>query len=157
MVIRAAKPEDCNQIFDLIKALAEYEKLSHLVSGNPAELREHLFGATRYAEVLLAERNGQVVGFALFFHNYSTFLTKPGIYLEDIFVLPDYRQQGIGKALLSQVAQIAVERNCGGLEWSVLDWNQPAIDFYLSMGAQVLDEWRICRLTDAALVQIAAN
>ena len=157
MVIRAAKPEDCNQIFDLIKALAEYEKLSHLVSGNPAELREHLFGATRYAEVLLAERNGQVVGFALFFHNYSTFLTKPGIYLEDIFVLPDYRQQGIGKALLSQVAQIAVERNCGRLEWSVLDWNQPAIDFYLSMGAQVLDEWRICRLTDAALVQIAAN
>jgi GNAT superfamily N-acetyltransferase len=149
--LRAAKPEDCEKIFELIKALAEYEKLTHVVSGNPAELREHLFGATRYAEVLLAECNGQAVGFALFFHNYSTFLTKPGIYLEDIFVLPDYRQQGIGKALLTQVAQIAVERNCGRLEWSVLDWNEPAIGFYRRMGAEVLDEWRICRVTGESL------
>jgi GNAT superfamily N-acetyltransferase len=156
MVIRAAKPEDANQIFHLIKALAEYEKLSHLVSGNPAELREHLFGATRYAEVLLAECNGQAVGFALFFHNYSTFLTKPGIYLEDIFVLPDYRQQGIGKALLTQVAQIAVERDCGRLEWSVLDWNTPAIGFYQRMNASILDEWKICRVTGEDLVQLAS-
>lgn len=157
MLIRAAKPEDCNQIFDLIKALAEYEKLSHLVSGNTAELREHLFGTTRYAEVLLAECNGQAVGFALFFHNYSTFLTKPGIYLEDIFVLPDYRQQGIGKALITQVAQIAVERNCGRLEWSVLDWNEPAIRFYQRMNASILDEWKICRVTGKDLVQLAST
>jgi GNAT superfamily N-acetyltransferase len=151
MVIRAAKPEDASQIFGLIKALAEYEKLSHLVSGNPAELREHLFGATRYAEVLLAECNGQAVGFGLFFHNYSTFLTKPGIYLEDIFVMPDYRQQGIGKALLKKVAQVAIERNCGRFEWSVLDWNEPAIGFYERMGADILHEWRICRVSGEAL------
>ncbi|CAG7856671.1 diamine N-acetyltransferase [biofilm metagenome] len=149
--LRPAKPEDCEQIFALIKALADYEKLSHLVSGNPAELREHLFGEKQFAEVILAEVQGEAVGFALFFHNYSTFLTKPGIYLEDIFVLPEYRGNGVGKALLIQVAQIAVERNCGRLEWSVLDWNEPAIGFYRRIGAEVLDEWRICRVTGETL------
>lgn len=151
--LRSAKPEDCDQIFALVKALSDYEKLSHVVTGNAELLREHLFGAKKYAEVILAEVDAQPVGFALFFHNYSTFLTKPGIYLEDIFVLPEYRGQGIGKALLTFVGKIAVERNCGRLEWSVLDWNKPAIDFYLSRGALVLDDWRICRLTDSALLQ----
>ncbi|MBM4208134.1 MAG: GNAT family N-acetyltransferase [Gammaproteobacteria bacterium] len=153
--LRAAKPEDCEQLFALIKALAEYEKLSHVVSGSPAELQEHLFGTTRFAEVVLAEVNGQVVAFALFFHNYSTFLTKPGIYLEDIFVLPEYRSKGIGKALLTKVAHIAVERNCGRFEWSVLDWNESAIGFYRQMGADLLPEWRICRVTGEALSLMA--
>jgi GNAT superfamily N-acetyltransferase len=154
LVIREALPEDCNQIFNLIKALADYEKLSHVVTGNAEQLREHMFGAPKYAEVILAELHSHAVGFALFFHNYSTFLTKPGLYLEDIFVLPEYRQQGIGKALLKQIAQIAVERNCGRLEWSVLDWNAPAIGFYQRMNASILDEWKICRVTGEALFQL---
>ncbi len=152
--LRAAKPEDCEQLFELIKALAEYEKLSHVVTGSAVALQEDLFGSRRYAEVIVAETQGQLVGFALFFHNYSTFLTKLGIYLEDIFVLPEYRQNGIGKALLTRVAQIAVERNCGRLEWSVLDWNAPALGFYERMNASVLEEWRICRLTGDALMQL---
>ncbi len=152
--LRVAKPDDCDKLFELIKALAEYEKLSHVVSGDAEVLKNHLFGSKKYAEVIVAEAQGQVVGFALFFHNYSTFLTKPGIYLEDIFVLPDYRQNGIGKALFTKVAQIAVTRNCGRLEWSVLDWNAPALGFYERMNASVLEEWRICRLTGDALVQL---
>lgn len=155
LIIRAAEAGDCDALFELIKALAEYEKLSHLVSGSPIELREHLFGDKHYAEVLLAEIQGQVVAFALFFHNYSTFLTKPGIYLEDVFVLPGFRGQGIGKALLKKVAKIAVERNCGRLEWSVLDWNEPAIGFYQRMGAEVMPEWRICRATGDLLLHLA--
>jgi GNAT superfamily N-acetyltransferase len=103
----------------------------------------------------LAKDKGKSVGFVLFFHNYSTFLTKPGLYLEDIFVLPEYRQQGIGKALLKKVAQIALDRNCGRLEWSVLDWNEPAITFYQRMGASILDEWRSCRLTEEAIALLA--
>jgi GNAT superfamily N-acetyltransferase len=153
--LRSANPEDCEQLFALIKALAAYEKLTHLVSGNEEALREHLFGAVRYAEVVLAEVDGQSVGFALFFHNYSTFLTKPGIYLEDIFVLPEYRGWGIGKALLQRVAQHAVMHNYGRLEWSVLDWNQPAIGFYRRMGATVMEEWKICRVVDSALENLA--
>jgi GNAT superfamily N-acetyltransferase len=147
IIIRSAQNEDCDAIFGLIQALAEYEKLSHAVTGDALALKEHLFGLHKFAEVILAECDAAVVGFALFFHNYSTFLTQPGIYLEDIFVLPEYRRLGIGKALLSQVAQIAKSRNCGRLEWSVLDWNEPAIAFYRGMGAEVLDEWRICRIT----------
>jgi GNAT superfamily N-acetyltransferase len=157
LVIRETKPEDCEKMFALIKALAEYEKLSHLVTGNPQLLESHLFGSPRYAEAVVAEIDSNIVAFALFFHNYSTFLTKPGIYLEDIFVLPAFRGRGIGKAIFQKVAQLAVERGCGRLEWSVLDWNQSAIDFYVSRGAQVLDEWRICRLTGAALVKTASN
>ncbi|MFM7279606.1 MAG: N-acetyltransferase family protein [Microcystis aeruginosa] len=152
--IRAAVATDVKAIFDLIAALAAYEKLSHLVTGNSQALGEHLFGEKPYIEALVAEVGGRIVGFALFFANYSTFLTKPGIYLEDIFVLPDYRSQGIGKALLMAVAKIAVARDAGRLEWSVLDWNQPAIDFYEKMGAKVLKEWQICRLTGTALTQL---
>ncbi|AKE63348.1 diamine acetyltransferase 2 [Microcystis aeruginosa NIES-3806] len=152
--IRAAVATDVKAIFDLIAALAAYEKLSHLVTGNSQALGEHLFGEKPYIEALVAEVGGRIVGFALFFANYSTFLTKPGIYLEDIFVLPDYRGQGIGKALLMAVAKIAVARDAGRLEWSVLDWNQPAIDFYEKMGARVLNEWQICRLTGTALTEL---
>jgi GNAT superfamily N-acetyltransferase len=155
LIIRFAEPADCSVLFDLIQQLADYEKLSHAVTGNFMALKEHLFGSPRYVEVILAEYAGQAVGFALFFHNYSTFLTKPGIYLEDLFVLPEYRRQGIGKALLSKLAQIAVERDCGRLEWSVLDWNEPAQEFYRSMGASILDDWRICRVTEEGLAQLA--
>ncbi|WP_138505249.1 GNAT family N-acetyltransferase [Nostoc sp. PA-18-2419] len=156
LIVRFAQPEDYSILFKLIEGLAEYEKLSHAVTGNALELKEHLFGSHRYIEAILAEFTGQPVGFALFFHNYSTFLTKPGIYLEDLFVLPEYRRQGIGKALLTKVAQIAVERNCGRLEWSVLDWNESAQAFYRSMGASILDDWRICRVTEDALNKLGA-
>jgi GNAT superfamily N-acetyltransferase len=151
LIVRFAQPADYSVLFKLIEGLAEYEKLSHAVTGNALALKEHLFGSHRYIEAILAEFSGQAVGFALFFHNYSTFLTKPGIYIEDLFVLPEYRRQGIGKALLTKVAQIAVERNCGRLEWSVLDWNESAQAFYRSMGASILDDWRICRVTEDTL------
>lgn len=152
--IRAAVATDAKAIFNLIAALAAYEKLSHLVTGNSQALADHLFGEKPYIEALVAEVGGRIVGFALFFPNYSTFLTKPGIYLEDIFVLPDYRGQGIGKALLIAVAKIAIARDAGRLEWSVLDWNQPAIDFYEKMGAKILQEWQICRVTGSALTEL---
>lgn len=151
IVLRAAQREDSEIIFTLIQALADYEKLSHAVTGTLEELRDHLFGARAYAEVILAEVDGQVVGLALFFYNYSTFLTKPGIYLEDLFVLPAYRRQGIGKALLSYLAERAAQEGCGRLEWSVLDWNASAIAFYQRMGAEILPDWRICRVTGTAL------
>ncbi|MBR8830945.1 MAG: hypothetical protein N5P05_001885 [Chroococcopsis gigantea SAG 12.99] len=147
--IRAAREKDVESIFELIQALAEYEKLTHLVTGSADSLREHLFGDRKFIEALVAEVDDKVVGFALFFPNYSTFLTKPGIYLEDLFVLRQYRRQGIGKGLLSYLINLALERGAGRLEWSVLNWNRSAIDFYKSMGADVLEEWRICRiLTD---------
>jgi GNAT superfamily N-acetyltransferase len=149
--IRNATPDDVPQLFELIKALAEYEKLSHLVTGTADALQEHLFGERPYIEAIVADCEEKTVGFALFFWNYSTFLTKPGIYLEDIFVLPGYRRLGIGKALLTRVAQIAAERGAGRLEWSVLDWNEPAIVFYKRFGASVLEEWRICRITEDKL------
>ncbi|MBE9008109.1 GNAT family N-acetyltransferase [Fortiea sp. LEGE XX443] len=155
LILRFAEPADSDVLFQLIKGLAEYEKLSHAVTGNVAALKEHLFGSPKYIEAILAEYQGQPVGFAIFLHNYSTFLTKPGIYLEDLFVLPEYRRRGIGKALLIKLAQIAVERNCGRLEWSVLDWNEPAQTFYRSMGATILDDWLICRVTAEALTNLA--
>lgn len=157
LTLRFAEPTDCDVLFNLIQQLAEYEKLSHAVSGNVQTLKEHLFGSRKYVEAILAEYQGQAVGFALFFHNYSTFLTKPGIYLEDLFVIPEFRRQGIGKSLLTKLAQIAVERNCGRLEWSVLDWNEPAKTFYRSMGATILDDWQICRVTEATLSQLASQ
>jgi GNAT superfamily N-acetyltransferase len=157
LILRSTTPQDVPSLFHLIKALAEYEKLSHAVTGNIAELESHLFGDRIYAEAILAELDGKAVGFALFFPNYSTFLTKPGIYLEDIFVLPEYRNQGIGKALLTYVAKLAVERDCGRLQWSVLDWNAPAIGFYQRMGADVLPDWRICRVTGENLSKLATN
>jgi len=152
--IRPAKSEDVETIFQLIHALADYEKLSHEVTGTAALLHEHLFGARPCIEALLADHQGQPIGFALFFTNYSTFLTKPGIYLEDLFVMPEYRGKGIGKALLRALARLALERDCGRLEWSVLDWNEPAIAFYQRIGATVLPEWRICRVTGAAIAQL---
>lgn len=155
LILRSAQPHDCSVLFDLIKALAEYEKLSHAVTGNVLALKEHLFGSSKYIEAIVAEYTDKVVGFALFFHNYSTFLTKPGIYVEDIFVLPEYRQRGIGKALLIKVGQIAVERNCGRLEWSVLDWNESAKAFYRRMGASILDDWQICRVVEENLIKLA--
>ena len=140
--------DDVPAIFSLIKALAEYEKLSHQVTGNETSLRKHLFGESPYAEAILAETEDRVVGFALFFANYSTFLTKPGIYLEDLFVLPDYRRQGIGTAMLRYLGNLAKTRDAGRLEWSVLDWNQSAIDFYQKIGATVLPDWKICRVKE---------
>ena len=150
--IRTATISDVETIFTLIKALADYEKLSHLVTGNSQDLAEHLFGDQPYIEAIVAEVKDQVVGFGLFFSNYSTFLTKPGIYLEDLFVLPEYRRQGIGRAMLSYLANLAIARNVGRLEWSVLDWNENAIAFYQKIGATVLPDWRICRVTGKGLM-----
>jgi GNAT superfamily N-acetyltransferase len=155
--LRVATPADVPTLFRLIMALADYEKLTHEVTGSEAALEQTLFGDRTYAEAILAELNGQTAGFALFFHNYSTFLTQPGIYLEDLFVLPEYRRRGIGRAILTYLAQLAVERGCGRFEWSVLDWNEPAIAFYRRMGANVLPDWRICRVTGEALTQLANN
>ncbi|MCE2718227.1 MAG: GNAT family N-acetyltransferase [Dolichospermum sp.] len=155
LIVRFAQPGDVITLFKLIQGLAEYEKLSHAVIGNAEALKDHLFGSPKYVDAIIAEIDGQAVGFAIFFHNYSTFLTKPGIYLEDIFVSPEYRRQGIGKALLTKVAQIAVERDCGRLEWSVLDWNVSAQEFYRNMGADILEDWRICRVTETGLTQLA--
>ncbi|MEM6611799.1 MAG: GNAT family N-acetyltransferase [Cyanobacteria bacterium P01_C01_bin.72] len=149
-IIRQANPADVPHIFKLIEALAEYEQLTHQVTGSSAQLQEHLFGDRTYAEAIVVEIENKIVGFALFFPNYSTFLTKPGIHLEDLFVLPEYRRQGIGKALLSYLSEIAIARDAGRIEWSVLDWNENAIAFYESMGAKILTDWRICRVTDQA-------
>ena len=148
---RPATPDDIPIIAQLIRDLAEYERLAHAVDFDEAKLREHLFGPRPYAEVLLAEDAGAVVGFALFFHNYSTFRGKPGIYLEDLFVKPDSRGKGHGKALLLALAKLAVERGCARVEWSVLNWNEPSIAFYKSLGAVPMDEWTVYRLTDEAL------
>lgn len=155
LMIRPAEPTDVAVLFRLIQALAEYEKLSHAVTGNVDALEEHLFGSQPCAEAILVEYAGQAVGFALFFTNFSTFLTQPGIYLEDLFVLPEYRRQGIGKAILSYLAQLALQRGYGRLEWSVLDWNEPAITFYRRMGVSILEDWRICRVASESLAQLA--
>lgn len=151
LTVRPATPDDIPAIFALIVALAEYEHLSHLVMGTAAQLEKHLFGDRPYLEAIVAELDDRVIGSALFFHNYSTFLTQPGLYIEDLFVLPEFRGRGIGKALLSEVARIARDRGCGRLEWSVLDWNESAIGFYQKLGADVLPDWRICRVTGEAL------
>lgn len=153
--ISSATATDVPTILSFIRGLAEYEKLTHQCVASEQALRETLFGKHRFAEVLIARLNATPVGFALFFHNYSTFLAKPGIYLEDLFVLPDHRHKGVGKALLVRLAQIARERDCGRLEWSVLDWNQPAIDFYERLGATVMPDWRICRMTESEISSLA--
>lgn len=156
--IRPAERADVPQILAFIRELADYEKLSHQVVGSEEQLAEHLFGPTPRAEVLILEaEGGEPAGFALFFHNYSTFLTRPGIYLEDLFVRPAHRGKGYGKALLARLARLAVERGCGRLEWAVLDWNAPAIGFYESLGASMMNEWRIFRLTGDSLEQVAAD
>jgi GNAT superfamily N-acetyltransferase len=154
-MIRAALPEDVPVVLALVRELARYERLEHQVTGTEEDLERHLFGERRYAEALLAEDAGRVVGFALFFHTYSTFLARPGLYLEDLFVVPDRRRLGWGRALLSAVARIAVERGCGRFEWSVLTWNEAAIGLYRSLGAELMDEWRIFRLTGSALAQLS--
>src|SRR6266566_2973182 len=146
-MIRPATAADTPTICQLIRALADYERLAHAVVLDEVRLREHLFGPRPFAEVLLAEEEGEVTGFALFFHNYSTFLGTPTIYLEDLFVRPEHRGKGHGKALLAALARLATEQGCGRLEWSVLNWNQPAIDFYKSLGAVPMKEWTVYRLT----------
>jgi GNAT superfamily N-acetyltransferase len=155
-VIRPAKADDVQVIGSLIRALAEYERLSSAAEFDEELLREHLFGSRPYAEVLLAEKAGEVVGFALFFHNYSTFLGKPGIYLEDLFVRPASRGNGYGKALFAAIARIAVERGCGRVEWSVLNWNEPSIAFYQSLGALPMDNWTRYRLAGEALAMLSS-
>ena len=153
---RYAKKEDTPLILKFIGALAEYEKMSDQVVATEALLEEELFEKKR-AEVIFAVADGREVGFALFFHNFSTFLGRAGIYLEDLYVLPEHRGEGYGKALLTRLAQIAVERGCGRLEWSCLDWNKPSIDFYLSLGAKQMDEWTSYRVSGETLLHMASE
>jgi GNAT superfamily N-acetyltransferase len=152
-MIRPATPADVPSIARLIRGLAEYERLPQWVEED--RVRDHLFGPRPFAEVLVAEDSGEVVGFALFFHNYSTFRCRPGLYLEDLFVTPEARGRGHGKALLLALARLAVERDCARLEWQVLNWNEPALGFYRSLGAAPLDDWTTYRLTGDALTQAA--
>lgn len=153
--IRPATPADLPLIAELIRALAEYEKLAHEVRFDEATLAAKLFGARPYAEVIIGEIDGVPQGFALFFHNFSTFEGRPGVYLEDLFVRPAARGSGLGKALLARLAAIAVERDCARLEWSVLDWNEPSIGFYKALGARMMDEWTIMRVDGGALSALA--
>jgi len=153
--VRAARREDVPAIVDLIRELAAYEQLEHLATATPEALAPHLFGERPACECIVAEHAGAVVGFALFFHNFSTFLCRPGLYLEDLYVQPQARGTGLGKALLVRLAQIALERGCGRFEWCVLDWNMSARAFYESMGAVLQPDWRLCRVTGDALRRLA--
>lgn len=155
VTLRPAVPDDIPLILELIRELADYEKLVHEVKADAQRMHDHLFGVRPYAEVLIGEVEGEPQGFALFFHNYSTWLSQPGIYLEDLYVRPAARGAGLGKALLTELARLAVERDCGRLEWSVLDWNEPAIGFYRSLGARPQDEWSVYRVTGDALRDLA--
>jgi GNAT superfamily N-acetyltransferase len=154
-MIRPAVPSDVSTIFDLVVELARYERLLDQVTATREDLATHLFGERRYAEALLAEDEGKVVGFALFFPTYSTFVGRPGLYLEDIFVLPEYRRRGHGFSLLRELARIASERGCGRLEWAVLNWNEPAIAFYRRLDAKRLDEWGTFRMTRDGIAGLA--
>lgn len=153
--LRPAAPRDCRELDRLVRELAEYEKLAHLAVGTPEALHAALFGTRPACEAVIAERSGRAVGFMLFFTTYSTFLGKPGLYLEDLFVEPAHRGAGIGKALLRHLAALAVERGCGRVEWRVLDWNTPSIRFYEALGGQVLPEWQLVRLTEPAFTALA--
>jgi GNAT superfamily N-acetyltransferase len=155
--IRKAVKEDVQLILDFIKKLADYERLSHEVVATPADLDRYLFGDEKVAEVVIGYEGESPVGFALFFHNFSTFLGKPGIYLEDLFVLEEYRGKGYGTKLLAHLAALALKRNCGRLEWAVLDWNEPSIEFYKSLGARMMDEWIVNRMTGESLVHLAGR
>lgn len=157
LTIREAVPGDEALILRFIRGLAEYERLAHECIATEADLTRSLFGPRPEAEVLLAYADGEPAGFALFFHSYSTFLARKGLYLEDLFVLPEQRGRGIGLALLRALARFAVERECGRLEWSVLDWNESAIGFYEKLGARAMDEWTVYRLTDDALRRLAVS
>jgi GNAT superfamily N-acetyltransferase len=154
--IRPATSDDLPLIAQFIRDLADYERLAHEVRFDEAELGERLFGARPYAEVLIGEVDGVAQGFALFFHNFSTFEGKPGIYLEDLFVRPEARGAGLGKAFLQRLAQLAVERDCARLEWWVLDWNEPAIRFYKALGAKPMDDWTTYRVDGDALAALAS-
>ena len=155
--IRPGELEDVPVIAELIRGLARYERLEHEVVMTEEKLTDTLFGERRYAETLIAEDDGEPIGFALFFHNYSTFLAQPGIYLEDLFVMPDRRGGGVGRALLERLAQIAVDRGCGRLEWAVLDWNKDAIGFYERLGAKPNSDWTVYRLTGDSLRALAGE
>ena len=155
--IRSATPADAVEIARLIRELAEYEKLAHMAVGTPQMVSEALFGARPAAEAMMAERGGRAVGFALYFTTFSTFLCKPGLYLEDLFVEPAHRGHGIGKALLARLASLAVERDCGRLEWRVLDWNAPSIRFYESLGAKLMPEWQLVRMTAPEFTALASR
>jgi GNAT superfamily N-acetyltransferase len=155
--ISPAVDADVPIILEMIRGLAEYEKLLHIVSATEEQLRQTLFGARPGAEVLLAHSNGEPIGFALFFPNYSTFLAQPGIYLEDLFVKPHARGKGAGLALFAELARIAVARGCGRVEWSVLDWNEPSINFYKKLGAVAMDDWTTFRLTMEPLRRLASG
>jgi GNAT superfamily N-acetyltransferase len=155
--IRPAQERDVPLILAFIRELAEYEKLRHEAVVTEAQLRETLFGPRPYAEVVLAEVEGEALGFALYFHNYSTVLGRPGLYLEDLYVRPEARGMGIGRRLLVHLARVARERGCGRMEWSVLDWNEPAIGFYRALDARPMDEWTVFRLTGEALAALAAE
>ena len=157
VAVRPATPADLPLIAGLIRALAEYEKLASEVRFDETVLREKLFGPRPYAEVLIGEVDGEALGFALFFHNFSTFEGRPGIYLEDLFVRPEARGKGLGKALLAELARLAVERGCARLEWWVLDWNEPSIGFYKSLGARPMDEWTVMRVDGTALAALAES
>ena len=155
--IQPANADDVQDILAMIRALAEYERLSHLCIATADDLRQQLFGPSPSAEVLIGRESGRPACFALFFHNFSTFLGRPGLYLEDLFVRPEFRRKGYGRALLIHLAGLAVARGCGRFEWSVLDWNEPAIAFYQSLGATVMPEWRITRVTGPSLAALAAG
>ena len=158
MPLRPAVAADLDTIIELIHALAEYEREPDAVLLDCDELRRHLFGPRPYAEVIIAEtEDGQSAGFALFFHNFSTWAGKPGIHLEDLFVRPELRGQGYGKALLIELARLAVERGCARLEWSVLDWNEPSIQFYKALGAEPMDEWTLYRISGDVLGELATR
>ncbi len=155
-LLRHARVEDVDLVLELIRGLADFENLSHQVQATREQLQETLFGAKPAAEVVLACEGETVVGFAVFFPNFSTFLGKPGLYLEDLYVRPEFRGRGHGRALLRHLATLALERGCGRFEWTVLDWNESAIEFYRRQGAEVLPQWRICRVTGETLAQMAA-
>jgi GNAT superfamily N-acetyltransferase len=155
--ILPAREADVPVVLRLITALGEYEKLGHEVVATEADIRDGLFGPRPTVEVVIAWAGDEAVGFALFFHNYSTFLGRRGLYLEDLFVVPEWRARGIGRRLLVHLARIALERNCGRMEWSVLDWNAPAVGFYERIGASVMQDWRICRLTADGIGRLAAT
>ncbi|MCW5646390.1 MAG: GNAT family N-acetyltransferase [Sphingopyxis sp.] len=156
IAIRPATPDDLPLVAQFVRDLADYEKLAHEVRFDEAKLGEKLFGPRPYAEVVIGELDGVPQGFALFFHNFSTFEGRPGLYLEDLFVRPDARGSGLGKALLAHLARLCVTRDCARLEWSVLDWNAPAIGFYQSLGATLMDEWTVMRVDGDALTKLAA-
>lgn len=155
--IRDATEADTSLVLWFIKQLADYEKLSHEVEATEGMIRKALFGPRQYAEVVIGDYHSRPVGFALFYHNFSTFLGKPGIYLEDLFIIPELRGKGFGKVLLQYLAKLALERDCGRLEWAVLDWNEPSIEFYESIGARLMKEWIINRLSGRNLTDLAAG